>query len=64
MDEKQPSVVELLSGIVSELNEAKDDAAKFDAGNGAAGTRVRKAALKAKNDLHSIRAEIAERKRQ
>ena len=48
--------------ICHNLLEAMQDAAKFDSGNAAAGTRVRKAAMQATKDLKVLRTAVQEKK--
>jgi hypothetical protein len=47
-----------LQNVVDGLTAAVADAAKFDKGNGSAGTRVRKAAMEATKSLKAIRTEV------
>ena len=49
-----------LSEIIKLLCEASEDAIKFDSGNAAAGTRVRKAAQEAVNSLKDLRKKVSE----
>jgi hypothetical protein len=44
------------------LNAAKEDYAKFEAGNNAAGTRVRKACMEIKNLAQDVRKGVQEKK--
>jgi len=48
-----------LQKIRDALDIAQEDAEKFDNGNSAAGTRVRKAALEAKKGLDAIRKGVS-----
>lgn len=50
--------VDKLEMLMETLTSAGADAAKFDAGNSAAGTRLRKKALEASKQLKSLRAEV------
>jgi hypothetical protein len=52
------SIENKLQGVVDGLAAAVADAAKFDKGNGSAGTRVRKAAMEAAKSLKAIRTEV------
>ena len=52
------SIEAKVQAIVDGLTVAVDDAAKFDKGNSAAGTRVRKAAMEATKSLKSVRTEV------
>lgn len=47
-----------LQTIITNLEAAKADAEKFDAGNKSAGTRVRKAAQEGKKALDTLRKEV------
>lgn len=49
-----------LTSIADELDDAIKDAQKFDKGNDAAGTRVRKAAQEAKSRLQGLRNMVTE----
>jgi hypothetical protein len=49
-----------LSEIIELLCEVSPDAVKFDKGNAAAGTRVRKAAQEAANALKDLRKAVSE----
>ena len=55
-------ILEQLQKIVTDLSDALADAGKFDGGNAAAGTRVRKAAQQAKKDLQDLRIAVQEAK--
>jgi hypothetical protein len=55
-------ILEQLQKIVTDLSNALADAGKFDGGNAAAGTRVRKAAQQAKKDLQDLRIAVQEAK--
>lgn len=50
--------VDKIKMLIETLNGAGEDAARFDAGNSAAGTRLRKKALEAAKHLKSLRAEV------
>ena len=52
------TIHEQLNAIVETLNAALIDAGKFDKGNSAAGTRVRKAAMQSIKDLKAIRGAV------
>jgi len=54
------SVKVSLEQVVQQLTEALADAEKTDAGNKAAGTRVRKAAQSATNALKELRKQVLE----
>ena len=54
------SVKVKLEQVVQQLTEALADAEKTDAGNKAAGTRVRKAAQGAANALKDLRKQVLE----
>jgi hypothetical protein len=54
------SVKVSLEQVVQQLSEALADAEKTDAGNKAAGTRVRKAAQGAANALKELRKQVLE----
>ena len=54
------SVKVSLEQVVQQLTEALADAEKTDAGNKAAGTRVRKAAQGAANALKDLRKQVLE----
>jgi hypothetical protein len=54
------SVKVSLEQVVQQLTEALADAEKTDAGNKAAGTRVRKAAQGAANALKELRKQVLE----
>ena len=51
---------EKLQLIINLLNSSLDDAIKFDAGNDAAGRRIRKDCQHAKAELQKLRLEIQE----
>tara|TARA_Y100001937_G_C7091180_1_gene317825 strand:- start:647 stop:835 length:189 start_codon:yes stop_codon:yes gene_type:complete len=51
---------EKLQLIINLLNSSLDDAIKFDAGNDAAGRRIRKDCQNAKAELQKLRLEIQE----
>ena len=51
-----------LEKIIETLQAAVEDAAKFDSGNSAAGTRVRKAAQMGKTALQDLRLDIQGKK--
>lgn len=51
-----------LQSIVDNLNIAVGDAGKFDRGNSAAGTRVRKAAMLATKGLKELRTSVQDLK--
>lgn len=53
------SVTEMLEGIVADCQRAKIDAEKFDAGNNAAGVRVRKAMQDLKLAAQEVREEVS-----
>ncbi len=55
-------ILEQLQKIVTDLSDALADAGKFESGNAAAGTRVRKAAQQAKKDLQDLRIAVQEAK--
>ena len=55
-------ILEQLQKIVTDLSDALADAGKFEGGNAAAGTRVRKAAQQAKKDLQALRIAVQEAK--
>ncbi len=52
------SIESNLQSVVDGLTAAVADAAKFDKGNSAAGTRVRKAAMEATKALKGIRTDV------
>jgi hypothetical protein len=52
------SIAANLQGIRDTLDAVQEDAEKFDNGNNAAGTRVRKAAMEAKKGLETLRKEV------
>ena len=52
------SIESQMQAITDELTAAVADANKFDRGNSAAGTRVRKAAMSVTKALKSIRTEV------
>ena len=51
-----------LQTIIDTLESAKDDADKFDQGNGSAGTRVRNAAMDGLKGLKNLRKSVQETK--
>jgi hypothetical protein len=53
------SIADQMQKIRDTLDVAQEDAEKFDKGNNAAGTRVRKAALEAKKGLDAIRKDVS-----
>ena len=55
-------ILKQLQKIVTDLSDALADAGKFESGNAAAGTRVRKAAQQAKKDLQALRIAVQEAK--
>lgn len=55
-----PVIVEKIEGVVSILEGAKKDAEKFDAGNNAAGARVRKAMQDIKVICKEVRDAVTE----
>jgi len=57
------TTLDQLNTILAALEAVKDDADKFDKGNGTAGTRVRKAAMEAKKTLDDLRRDIQETKK-
>ena len=57
------SHLESLQKTIALLESAKDDADKFDLGNGAAGTRLRVKALEARKGLDDLRKSIQETKK-
>jgi hypothetical protein len=58
------SVKGSLEQVVQQLTEAIADAEKTDAGNKAAGTRVRKAAQGAANALKDLRKQVLESRKE
>jgi hypothetical protein len=52
------SIEAKMQSITDDLTAAVADAGKFDRGNSAAGTRVRKAAMAATKALKAIRTEV------
>ena len=58
------SVKVSLEQVVQQLTEALADAEKTDAGNKAAGTRVRKAAQGAANALKDLRKQVLEARKE
>ena len=56
------SIEEQVHQICHSLLEAMKDGEKFDSGNAAAGTRVRKAAMQAIKDLKAVRIAVQEKK--
>ena len=56
------SIEAQMSSICEALSTAVSDAAKFDSGNAAAGTRVRKAAMQAIKDLKAARIAVQAQK--
>ena len=52
------SVREMIQGMINELTEALGDAEKHDAGNGAAGTRVRKVMQTCKGLAQEVRVRV------
>jgi hypothetical protein len=52
------SVTNTLQTVVDQLSEAISDAQKCDSGNKSAGTRVRKTAQVAVNELKSLRKQV------
>tara|TARA_R110000765_G_scaffold327039_1_gene418215 strand:- start:550 stop:732 length:183 start_codon:yes stop_codon:yes gene_type:complete len=52
------SVTNTLQGVVDQLSQAIDDAQKTDNGNKSAGTRVRKTAQQAVNELKTLRKQV------
>lgn len=60
--EIQQMLTETLQKIIDNLTTTLVDAEKADAGNNAAGTRVRKAAQQAKTDLQELRVSVQEAK--
>ena len=52
----------MIHDVCHDLLSAMKDGAKFDKGNSAAGTRVRKAAMKAIKDLKAMRTVVQEKK--
>ena len=52
------SVTNTLQGVVAQLSQAIDDAQKTDNGNKSAGTRVRKTAQQAVNELKTLRKQV------
>ncbi len=56
------SIEEMVHDVCHDLLSAMKDGAKFDKGNSAAGTRVRKAAMKAIKDLKAMRTAVQEKK--
>jgi hypothetical protein len=51
-----------INDIIARLTEALADAEKFEAGNDAAGRRIRAAAQLAKNELQELRKQIQEQR--
>jgi len=51
-------IEEIIGVFEGKLEAMKDDAVKFDAGNGAAGTRLRKAFMDLRNDAQRVRQGI------
>ena len=56
------SIEEQLHDICHSLLDVMGDAAKFDSGNAAAGTRVRKASMQAIKDLKALRIAVQDKK--
>jgi len=56
------SMLSDLQAVLDNLQEAVADADKFDKGNGAAGTRLRKTAMNARNALQDLRKNVQETK--
>ena len=56
------NIEEMVHDICQSLLEAMQDGAKFDKGNTAAGTRVRKASMQAIKDLKAVRIAVQEKK--
>ena len=54
------SVTNTLQNVVDQLSQALADAEKTDSGNKAAGTRVRKTAQFAVNELKNLRKQVLE----
>ena len=54
--------LEQLETIIQELESTKEDADKFDKGNGSAGTRVRKQCMKSQKDLQVLRVGVQKTK--
>lgn len=55
-------LVEKINEMIDVLNVAKTDAEKFDKGNNAAGTRVRKAMQEIKAKAQEVRVAVSESK--
>ena len=55
-------IIETLQNIEGQLQEAAEDAIKFDQGNNSAGTRVRKAMQNIKGLAQHVRIEVQEQK--
>lgn len=55
-------LVEKINEMIDVLNVAKTDAEKFDKGNNAAGTRVRKAMQEIKTKAQEVRVAVSESK--
>lgn len=53
------SVTEMIEELVADCQRAKIDANKFDTGNNAAGTRVRKAMMEIKLAAQEVRNEVS-----
>ena len=54
------SVTNTLQTVVDQLSQAFEDAQKCDSGNKSAGTRVRKTAQQAVNELKTLRKQVLE----
>jgi hypothetical protein len=52
-----------LESIIADLQEALQDAGKFDRGNASAGTRLRKSCMTAQKGLQALRAQVLDTKR-
>lgn len=60
MSDESKTVAEMLNELIETLNGAVEDAGKFDGGNQAAGTRVRKALQSVINGGKDLRKAIQE----
>ena len=60
MSEETKTVAEMLNELIETLNGVVEDAGKFDSGNQAAGTRVRKALQTVVNGGKDLRKAIQE----
>jgi len=60
MSEETKTVAEMLNELIETLNGVVEDAEKFDSGNQAAGTRVRKALQTVVNGGKDLRKAIQE----